>query len=191
MHQSATSIQHHLKRKVVKTDYFGKMVEASIERQEKNHFARYLARILAVQNLIVSAIPYTLVISAIPGFGDNQLSVVGARVLELTEVTPCADCLSSHVMDIDSTVARIIEQRYSTRHRGNNVAVDIFPCTKSDWYKYVFWPVHLNGGALPSSAYAISVYAEQAPRDQIDETYSDLACKMRLEPQHVRARLDT
>jgi hypothetical protein len=163
------------------------MVKASIERQEDILFARYLARILAVQNLIVY--DYNIrcpVHTAVPDFGGYQFSGVHARVLELTELTPYAECSSSHVMDIGSAIARIIEQGYSTRRRGNNVSVDTFPYTKADWYKHVFWPVHLNGRALPVSAYAISVYAEQAPRDQINETYSGLACKMRSELQHVR-----
>ena len=145
MHQQAAStIQHHFKRKIVKTDYFRKIVGASIERQENVHFARYLSRILAVQNLIIYDYNASCPVhTAVPGFGGYQISEVDARVLELTQITPYAEFSSSDVMDIDSAIARIIEQGYLTRSRGNYVSVDTFPCTKADWYKYVFWPVHL------------------------------------------------
>ena len=45
-------------------------------------------------------------------------------------------------MTIDSAVVLIFEQQQLVR----KVPVDKFPITKDEWYKYIFWPVHANGG---------------------------------------------
>ena len=69
-----------------------------------------MARILAVQNLIVYDYNISCPVHAVPGFGGYQFSEVGARVLELTEITPYAEYSSSDVMGIGSEIARIFEQ---------------------------------------------------------------------------------
>ena len=63
-------------------------------------------------------------------FGGFALSVVDARSLKLTPLS------------IDNAVVLISEQSQLAR----KFKLDNFPCTRDEWYKYIFWPVHANGG---------------------------------------------
>ena len=45
-------------------------------------------------------------------------------------------------MTIDSAVVLIFEHSQLAR----KFKSDNFPCTRDEWYKYIFWPVHANGG---------------------------------------------
>ena len=63
-------------------------------------------------------------------FGGFPLSVVDARARQLNPLS------------IDSAVVLISEQSQLAR----KFKLNDFPCTKNEWYKYIFWPVHANGG---------------------------------------------
>ena len=49
-----------------------------------------------------------------------------------------------------------------------------FPCTRNEWYKHIFWPVHTNSGDHSCLRYGVVNFAP----------YSQLAIKMRL-PKHT------
>ena len=76
-----------------------------------------------------------------PEFGGFPLSIVDARALEPTRVSPNARCFTSEIA-IDSAVVLIFEHNQLAR----KFKLDHFPCTRGEWYKYIFWPVHANGG---------------------------------------------
>jgi len=61
-------------------------------------------------------------------------------------------------------------------HIARKLKLDQFPCTRYEWYKYIFWPVHANGGNYPSDPRATT-----AP-------YAQLATKMRAggKPENQR-----
>ena len=100
-------------------------------------------------------------------FGGFPLSVIDARARELTVINPRAKCLPSE-MTIDSAVVLIFEQQQLVR----KVSVDKFPCTKDEWYKYIIWPIHANGGDHPS-------YHPSDPRTDMTSPYAKLATTMR------------
>ena len=106
-----------------------------------------------------------------PKFGGFPLSIVNVRARELTGVSPRDRCLTSE-MTIDSAVVLIFEHDQLAR----KFKLDQFPCTRDEWYKYIFWPVHANGGNYPSDP-----RANTAP-------YAQLATKMRAggKPEHQR-----
>ena len=150
MHQAATAIQRRFKRHVTRTEFFRKKAESSIKHQENIQFARYLSRVLALHSLHLGdkKINYSwecrtdaTELQREPKFGGIPLSLVDARALELTIVSPETKCAPSE-MTIDSAVVLIFEQQQLSLR----VSVDKFPCTRDEWYKYIFWPVHANGG---------------------------------------------
>ena len=96
MNQAAPTIQRRFKRHVTRTEFFRKKAESFIQRQENNHFAIYLSRVLALQSFIVeSSAPQ--ITTTEQGherkFGGFSLSAIDARALELTVVSPRAKCL--------------------------------------------------------------------------------------------------
>ena len=73
-------------------------------------------------------------------------------------------------MTIGSAVVLIFEHDHIAR----KLKLDQFPYTRDEWHKYIFWPVHANGGNYPSDP-----RANTAP-------YAQLATKMRAggKPEH-------
>ena len=69
---------------------------------------------------------------------------------------------------IDSAVVLIFEQQQLVR----KVPVDKFPCTNDEWYKYIFWLAHANGGDHPS-------HHPSDPCADIISPYAKLATTMR------------
>ena len=96
-------------------------------------------------------------------FGGFPLSAIGARARELAAMNPRAKFLPAE-MTIGSAVVLIFEQQQLVR-KG---PVDKFPCTRDEWYKYIFWPVHANDGNYPSD-----------PRANTPSPYTQLATTMR------------
>jgi len=98
--------------------------------------------------------------------------MVDARALELIIVSPKATCSPSE-MTIVSAVVLIFEHNQLSL----KVSMDKFPCTRDEWYKYIFWPVHANGGNYPSD-----------PRANTPSPYTQLATTMRAggTPEHER-----
>ena len=102
-------------------------------------------------------------------FGGFPLPIVGGRALELTVVSPYKECQPSE-LTIDSATALVLEQQ--THH--STERIDTFPCTRNEWHKHIFWPVHANGGDHSHLQYGVVNFAP----------YSPLAIKMRL-PKHT------
>ena len=128
----------------------------AIQRQENIHFARYLSRVLALQSfhfgyrkLDGSKWEQRNKLQHEPKFGEFPLSMVDARALELNIVSTKATCSPSE-MTIDSPVVLIFEHNQLSL----KVSIGKFPCTRDEWYKYIFWPVHANGGNYPSDSRA-------------------------------------
>ena len=67
-------------------------------------------------------------------------------------------------MTVDSAVVLIFEQQKPVR----KVSVNKLPCNRGEWYKYIVWPVHVNGGNYPSD-----------PRANTPSPYAQLATAMR------------
>ena len=106
--------------------------------------ATYLSRVLAFQSFITeSSAPQITTMEQGPerNFGGFSLSAIDARARELTAINPSDNYLPVE-MTIDGAVVLIFEQQQLVR----KVSVDKFPITKDEWYKYIFWPVHANGG---------------------------------------------
>ena len=104
-------------------------------------------------------------------FGGFPLSIVDGRALGLTVVSPCKECQPSE-LTIDSATALVLEQQTLRSASVGNQHIT-FPCTRNEWYKYIFWPVHANGGDHSCLHYGLK---NTAP-------YSQLAIKMRLPKQ--------
>ena len=102
-----------------------------------------------------------------PKFGGFPLSIVNVRARELTGVSPRDRCLTSE-MTIDSAVVLIFEHDQLAR----KFKLDQFPCTRDEWYKYIFWPVHANGGNYPSDPRAnTEPYAQLATATRAPKPY--------------------
>ena len=72
-------------------------------------------------------------------------------------------------MTIYSAVVLIFEQQQLVR----KVSLGKFPCTRDEWYKYIFWPVHANGGDYPFGPLASmqSPYAKLATTMRTPQPY--------------------
>ena len=175
MHQAASAIQRRFKRHVTRTEFFRKKAESLIARQENIHFAKYLSRVLALHSFYFGGMG-TLdspenhkqtaekhsELQHKKKFGGFPLSIVDARALKLTAISPKKH-KSSEMMTIDSAVVLIFEHDHIAR----KFKLDNFPCTRDEWYKYIFWPVHANGGDQPFD-----------PRADMQSPYANLAAKM-------------
>ena len=156
MRQAASTIQRRFKRHVTRTEFFRKKAESFIERPKNIHFARYLSRVSALEyfhfddrKLNGSKWEQRNKLQHEPKMGGFPLSMADARALELTIVSTKATCSPSE-MTIDSPVVLIFEHnRLSLK-----VSIGKFPCTRDEWYKSIFWPVHTNGGNYPSDSRA-------------------------------------
>ena len=168
MHQAASAIQRRFKRHVTRTEFFRKKAESLIARQENIHFAKYLSRVLALHSFYFGGMgtldspgnhPQTAENHSKhkhePKFGGFPLSVVDARALQLAR------------LNIDEAVVLIFEQSQLAR----KFKLDNFPCTRDEWYKYIFWPVHANGGDHTDQPFD--------PRADMQSPYANLAAKMR------------
>ena len=172
MHQAASAIQRRFKRHVTRTEFFRKKAESLIARQENIHFAKYLSRALALHSFYFGGMG-TLgspenhsELQHKKKFGGFPLSIVDARALKLTAISPKKH-KSSEVMTIDSAVVLIFEHDHIAR----KFKLDNFPCTRDEWYKYIFWPVHANGGDHTDQPFN--------PRADMQSPYANLAAKMR------------
>jgi hypothetical protein len=57
--------------------------------------------------------------------------------------------------------------------------LDNFPCTRDEWYKYIFWPVHANGGDYPLDLRAVAD-GKQSP-------YAEIATAMRAPNRSINS----
>ena len=182
MHQAASAIQRRFKRHVTRTEFFRKKAESLIARQENIHFAKYLSRVLALHSFYFGGMG-TLdspenhsELQHKKKFGGFPLSIVDARALKLTAISP-KEHKSSEMMNIDEAVVLIFEQSQLVR----KLKLDNLPCTRDEWYKCIFWPVHANGGDYPfdlravadgkQSPYAKLATAMRAPNRSISSGY--------------------
>ena len=104
-------------------------------------------------------------------FGGFPLSIVDGRALELTVVSPYKECQPSE-LTIDSATALVLEQQILRSVSVENQYITL-PCTRNEWYKCIFWPVHANGGDHSCLQHGLK-------KDCAD---SQLAIKMRLPKQ--------
>ena len=173
MHQAASAIQRRFKRYVTRTEFFRKKAESLIERQENIHFGKYLSRVRALHSFYFGGMALDSPENHScgskhehePKFGGFPLSVVDARARQLTS------------LNIDEAVVLIFEQSQLAR----KFKLDNLPCTRDEWYKYIFWPVHANGGDhqylderhihVNTTPYAKLATAMRAPNRSISSGY--------------------